>query len=155
MNVIAWLEYELAYYDSAVHRFNHYTTRTPPPIFGEKIQWKKKRLKAFVLFENISRSWTARLRQALYVGLHFECEATWEDGSRYNVTLVSDHLKYYDCNAFLVFINIGTSSGNRVSRRLFCEFPIWCWFKFFPFEKKPKHVILEEVFLSLVLHSPW
>ena len=30
MNVIARLEYELAYYDSAVHRFNHYTTRTPP-----------------------------------------------------------------------------------------------------------------------------
>ena len=26
MNVIARLEYELAYYDSAVHRFNHYTT---------------------------------------------------------------------------------------------------------------------------------
>ena len=30
MNVIARLEYELAYYDSAVRRFNHYTTRTPP-----------------------------------------------------------------------------------------------------------------------------
>ena len=32
MDVIARLEYELAYYDSAVHRFhrfNHYTTRTP------------------------------------------------------------------------------------------------------------------------------
>ena len=29
MNVIARLEYELTYYDSAVHRFNHYTTRTP------------------------------------------------------------------------------------------------------------------------------
>ena len=28
VNVIARLEYELAYYDSAVHRFNHYTTRT-------------------------------------------------------------------------------------------------------------------------------
>ena len=28
MNVIARLEYELAYYDSVVHRFNHYTTRT-------------------------------------------------------------------------------------------------------------------------------
>ena len=27
VNVIARLEYELAYYDSAVHRFNHYTTR--------------------------------------------------------------------------------------------------------------------------------
>ena len=33
MNVIARLKYELAYYDSAVHRFNHYTTRTPPLIF--------------------------------------------------------------------------------------------------------------------------
>ena len=29
MNVIARLEYELAYYDSAVHHFNHYTTGTP------------------------------------------------------------------------------------------------------------------------------
>ena len=27
MNVTARLEYELAYYDSAVHRFNHYTTK--------------------------------------------------------------------------------------------------------------------------------
>ena len=30
VNVIERLEFELAYYDSAVHRFNHYTTRTPP-----------------------------------------------------------------------------------------------------------------------------
>ncbi len=29
VNVIARLEYELAYYDPAVHRFNHYTMRTP------------------------------------------------------------------------------------------------------------------------------
>ena len=28
MNVIARLEYELAYYDSADHRFNHYTTKS-------------------------------------------------------------------------------------------------------------------------------
>ena len=27
VNVIARLEFELAYYDSAVHYFNHYTTR--------------------------------------------------------------------------------------------------------------------------------
>ena len=32
VNVIARLEYELAYYDSAVHRFNPYTTRTPPAV---------------------------------------------------------------------------------------------------------------------------
>ena len=31
MNGIARLKYELTYCDSAVHRFNHYTTRTPPP----------------------------------------------------------------------------------------------------------------------------
>ena len=29
VNVIVRLEYELAYYGSAVHRFNHYTTRIP------------------------------------------------------------------------------------------------------------------------------
>ena len=33
VNVIARLEFELAYYDSAIHRFNHYTTRTPPKLF--------------------------------------------------------------------------------------------------------------------------
>ena len=33
VNVIARLGYELAYYDSAVHRFNHYTTRTTPAAF--------------------------------------------------------------------------------------------------------------------------
>ena len=33
VNVIAQLGYELAYYDSAVHRFNHYTMRTPPVKF--------------------------------------------------------------------------------------------------------------------------
>ena len=30
VNVIARLKFELAYYDSAVQRFNHYTTRIPP-----------------------------------------------------------------------------------------------------------------------------
>ena len=34
VNVIARLEYELAYYDFVVHRFNHYTTRTPTPLNG-------------------------------------------------------------------------------------------------------------------------
>ena len=29
VRVIAWLEFELGYYDSAVRRFNHYTTMTP------------------------------------------------------------------------------------------------------------------------------
>ena len=36
VNIIARLENERAYYDSAVHRFNHYTTRTPPCKVGLK-----------------------------------------------------------------------------------------------------------------------
>ena len=35
MNVIERLEYELASYDSALRRFNQYTTRTPQEIFIE------------------------------------------------------------------------------------------------------------------------
>ena len=34
MNVRARLEYEIAYYDSAVQRFNHYTTRVHPLFVG-------------------------------------------------------------------------------------------------------------------------
>ena len=30
-NVIAWQEFELAYFDSAVQRFNYYNMRTPFP----------------------------------------------------------------------------------------------------------------------------
>ena len=41
MNIIARLEYELAYYDSAVQRFNHYTTRTLPNKLFAVSYWKK------------------------------------------------------------------------------------------------------------------
>ena len=37
VNVITRLEYELAYYESAVHCFNHFTTRTPPKKEDEHI----------------------------------------------------------------------------------------------------------------------
>ena len=39
MNVIARLEYELAYYDSAVHRFNHCITRTPSTTTKFRHSW--------------------------------------------------------------------------------------------------------------------
>ena len=47
MNVLVRLEYELAYYDSAVHRFNHYTTRTHQSIIDNSLQ--KKDLNAWVI----------------------------------------------------------------------------------------------------------
>ena len=42
VTVIARLEYELAYYDSAVHHFNHYTMRTPPwlHLMVKNIFWR-------------------------------------------------------------------------------------------------------------------
>ena len=39
VNVIARLEYEIACYDSAVHRFNHYTTRTHSIFVISKVDW--------------------------------------------------------------------------------------------------------------------
>ena len=48
VNVIARLEYELAYYDSAVHRFNHYTTRTTPRGHLIKFHWKYRLIKLVV-----------------------------------------------------------------------------------------------------------
>ena len=48
MNVIARLEFELAYYDSAVHRFNHYTMRTPSQVF----QSNSKNLHTVIFLSN-------------------------------------------------------------------------------------------------------
>ena len=41
VTIIVWLEYELPYYDSAVHRFNHYTTRAPPKAVTRYIRCRK------------------------------------------------------------------------------------------------------------------
>ena len=46
VNVIALLEYELAYCESAVNRFNHYTTRTRPTSFV----YKHKTSRAFAYY---------------------------------------------------------------------------------------------------------
>ena len=45
MNVIAWLEYKLAYNDSAVHRFNHYTIRAS--LFS--LRWYEKMSEGIML----------------------------------------------------------------------------------------------------------
>ena len=56
VNVIARLEYELAYYDSVVHRFNHYTTRTPPTCDEEGLMFKNRYiLKEYLMLEQTKR----------------------------------------------------------------------------------------------------
>ena len=54
VNVIARLEYELAYYDSAVHRFNHYTTRTPGRRWYENIPTNGCQRNRTILDKNIA-----------------------------------------------------------------------------------------------------
>ena len=53
MNVIVRLEYELAYYDSTVHRFNHYTMRTTPA------------------FDRVDHSFLKAILSVASFGLHF------------------------------------------------------------------------------------
>ena len=40
VNVIARLDFEIAFYDSEVHRFNHYIARTPSPKFSGQSKLK-------------------------------------------------------------------------------------------------------------------
>ena len=70
VNVIARLEYELAYYDSVVHRFNNYTTRTPPTNTWNIltvckqmiINWTIMRLtKAWAAIDKLSIIWKSNL----------------------------------------------------------------------------------------------
>ena len=57
------LEYELAYYDSDVHSFNHYTTKTPPQYIRKMsqiiIQYSAnfKHLSAFFKIKPSSGQW--------------------------------------------------------------------------------------------------
>ena len=55
MNVIAQLEFKLAYYDSTVHRFNHYTTRTPPQHIEKKLHGNNIRMPHTVLNKSLKQ----------------------------------------------------------------------------------------------------
>ena len=53
VNVIAWLEFELAYYISAVQRFNHYTTRTPSVCVCNFSFWYKESTISFSMLHSL------------------------------------------------------------------------------------------------------
>ena len=78
MNVIARLEYELAYYDSAVHRCNHYTTRTPP-IFVEELLLNyltisRGGMRGFIPFpRQFVRKWTSVIEYTDYISAGSSC----------------------------------------------------------------------------------
>ena len=47
LTLIAWLEFELADYDSVVQNFNNYTMKTPPPPTYLVVKQKMNLLKEF------------------------------------------------------------------------------------------------------------
>ena len=92
MNVITRLEYELAYYDSAVHRFNQYTTRTPPSYI---------RYARFVLFHLNSRNssgWNGcrgTINDSLTISLDRELHATtWRKDKPVHFRIIFSQLFY-------------------------------------------------------------
>ena len=58
VNVIARLEFELTYYDSGSHCFNHYTTHTPPNCFKRTNNWHLSPFNVppffFILWQSLS-----------------------------------------------------------------------------------------------------
>ena len=88
MNVIARLEYELAYYDSAVHRFNHYTTRTPLGHWRVVIQWNSLLLEWQYILSPPPRGWVL-WRRNITATTH-----VMQSSSNKLSFLVSDSAKY-------------------------------------------------------------
>ena len=80
MNVIARLEYELAYYDSAVHRFNHYTTRTPLRVSQQKGRRIVRKRKLFLKAWNISRN-RLQMQDLFWRGTNSKCADVIEHSS--------------------------------------------------------------------------
>ena len=73
VNVIAWLEFELAYYDSVVHRFNHFTTRTPLWIFFYLIL-RHRWLNARISYVEVNRCF---LFLFMFFFFFFFCVCVW------------------------------------------------------------------------------
>ena len=76
MNIIAWLEYELAYYDSVVHCFYHYTTRTPlEAMLSTSLIYVNDKILFFSILYH-SSFWNQFLGFILLLSISF-IESTW------------------------------------------------------------------------------
>ena len=98
VNIIERLEYVLAYYDSAVHCLNHYTTRTPPVVKLlplNKASWKhiiRKNLPSCRwLTKTTMDGITERVKEVHAVGKPYKDD---DDFKNY-LTPRWDHNKYY------------------------------------------------------------
>ena len=111
MNVIARLEYELAYYNSAVHRFNHYTTGTPPA----SLRPFHVSLFFFLIFFYFG---IVRVFVYLFALFHFHLVIRWN--CKINFTTSSLFFNYYQvCSSGRVFV---IRWYILKSQRILCDF---------------------------------
>ena len=94
MNVIARLENKLAYYNPAVHRFNHYTTRIPPMLLGKTFEEWNRNMKGMAMLltcleqspegsRKDRRNWKSEEESWLYRLLHhWDRLEYWEESRR-------------------------------------------------------------------------
>ena len=104
MNVIARLEYELAYYDSAVHRFNHYTTRTPKLHHGDTQDRKTGEESSCILYVTLATSWKTLTQYSSPIRLSIAHSSNTQGTQHRNSTVntipnlfLSDHCKLPHC----------------------------------------------------------
>ena len=117
MNIIARLEYELAYYDSAVLRFNYYTTRTPPKVGG--VRWKtyKWKIVKYIKVKSIKCSFIVHQFFPTLIS-----------------PVISTNIHYYLNNTFHEFKAlkkvIKTKTYNIDFHNKFIKFGLFCFFYF-------------------------
>ena len=102
MNVIARLDYELAYYDSAVHRFNHYTTRTPPDY--ERDGYTNRNCPPLKTIPKIIYTGTGRLgnKKTISDHLNYSIIKMWPKSWSYSFSLISSFLMWFLYEMFLM-----------------------------------------------------
>ena len=69
VNIIARLGYKLAYYNSTVHCFNHYTMRKPPTIkmkeAEKNLEWNKDALNIYIYIYIFTVQWNICIKKSL------------------------------------------------------------------------------------------
>ena len=96
VNVIARLEFEFTYYDSAVHRVNHYTTSTPPvELWYEIKKWCGKKNKQNT--GEMTPAWVTRERckkmaidRSLWIGHHLNLSTSYEHAQNMTASFRED-----------------------------------------------------------------
>ena len=104
MNVIAQLEFELANYNSAVHRFNHYTTDMPSNRTKSNQSNRNSYIKPYNLLEIISIRWEYFKLYKLWACIYATFPSRVRCNTRTNFNLLLEWLSSQDLSIPFFFI---------------------------------------------------